>query len=147
MTRKQPIRYILVTPGDQTPVVVALESGGVFEDFAARIGGPVEHAPYPRQYGPRPGLVLLLDGTGIYKPTPYNRWGVVGPIAVTRLDRRDCWLGLSDRDIGVVVGDLADAGGGYLDPASGVANAFREPFTAYGVPPSGWVPPAGCWFS
>jgi hypothetical protein len=129
-----------------TPVVVTLATGGVFEDYAGRIGGPVESVPYPRQYGPRPGLVLLLDDNGIYKPTPYNRWGIVGTFAVTRLDRRGSWLSLGDRHIEVVLADLADADGGCLDPASGMLNAFREPFARCGIPPAGWVPPAGRWF-
>jgi len=88
----------------------------------------------------------MMDESGIHKPAAYNRWGVVGPLVVAKVGSGGRQLSLTGREVEAVLADLADADGGYLDPASGVMNPFREPFAAYGIPPSGAVPQAGCWF-
>jgi hypothetical protein len=116
------------------------------EYLGRMIDDRVESAPYPRQYGPRPGLLVMMDESGVYKPSAYNRWGIVGTFLVTKVGRGGGQLSLTDREVEAVLADLADADGGYLDPASGVLNPFRGPFAVYGVPPSGAVPQAGCWF-
>jgi hypothetical protein len=143
---KKPVACILVRPGVSRPEVVSVEGEDVIDYLAAIIGSPVEMAPYPRQYGPRQGLLLLLDEEGVYRPSAYNRWGVVGPFIVTKEDRRGRQVSLTDEDIQAVLADLADGDGGYLDPASSVENPFREAFARHGIPPSGSVPQAGCWF-
>lgn len=136
---------VLVRPGVADPEVVSVR-GDVVEYFAALLGGPVEVAIYPRQYVARPGLRLLVDDMGIYHPAAYNRWGIVGPFVVIKENLRGHSLSLTEKDIRAVLADLADTDGGYLDPASGVACAFRDAFAVHGIPPSGAVPQAGCWF-
>jgi hypothetical protein len=90
-------------------------------------------------------LTVIKGDNGIFKPTAYNRWGVVGGFVVTKFSVDGDHLSLTDKDAIQVMSDLAQEGDGYLNPDCGVLNCFREPFKKHGIPPSGAVPMAGRW--
>jgi len=103
----------------------------------------LELAPYPQPARP---FLLMLDGMGMLKPTPYNRWGIVGTFLVLRrssVDGKE--LSLTERQITEILRDLKSTDG-YLEEECPVRTPLKEPFKQHGVPPAGWVPPAGKWF-
>jgi hypothetical protein len=126
----------------------SVEVADVPDDYEAVkeiVGTPFTSAPYPRQYG-RNRLVLVVNDNGTYLPLPYNRWGIVGNFIVQKMSTDGKDLSLTERDVEQIKNNLEDRNGGYLDEASGVLCAFREPFLQHGIPPAGFVPVAGKWF-
>lgn len=139
MKGKPRVYAVLVEPHRVRPLV-----GPNSDDIACQLQAAIKSIsgmPYPAQYG-RSGLLLLGDDTGLFKPLPYNRWGVVGTFAVVARSNRP----LSDKKAKEIMSDVEDRDGGYLDDASKVLNAFREPFRVYGVPPAGATPCGKAWF-
>jgi hypothetical protein len=115
-----------------------------FDDIKEIVGGVLEQMPYPSQLN-RPKLAVLVDGNGVFRPQPYNRWGVVGNFVIVKHSRDGRFLGMSDSECEKVIYDLRDSRG-YLDPECKTLNPFREVFERYGEPPRGFVPAAGRWF-
>ena len=133
---------IVVDPGSRPQ----LEYGEVWNVANGHIASTIERCRYPQQYGRTHTLRLLLDDNGIYRPTAYNCWGIVGPFVIYRVSRDGRHLSMSQSLVREVLEDLTDVNGGLLDPKSNIICPFVEPFARCGIPPAGWVPPTGKWF-
>lgn len=139
MKKNKRIYAVLVEPHSVRSLIGPTRDS-VSEAIRAAISS-LSGMPYPPQYG-RNGLLVLADDRGLYKPLPYNRWGVVCTFAVVARHNHP----LTQKQVEGVLEDLEDREGGYLDEASGVLNALREPFQQHGIPPAGAVPNGDAWF-
>ena len=135
------MKFIVVTPES----VEVKENPNVWEYLSSDIIQSIEYERYPSHYG-FPQLRLLVEDNGIHQPFPYNRWGVVGNLAVVKVDRNGKLITLTPPEIEAVVRHLQDRSGGYLDPRSEQTSPFRAAFAQHGEPPPGYVPAAGTWF-
>jgi hypothetical protein len=103
----------------------------------------LQFSGYPPQYGRRPSVCLLVDEDGLFSRHPYNRWGIIGTIAV--VVRHGSGLREIKPELAAqIVADLKDIEGGYLFPECTVANHFKEMKEAgHAIPPPGHQPPEG----
>lgn len=139
MQRNERVYAVLVEPHE-----VHTLTGTKKEDIDGEIRQAIQSIsglPYPAQYG-RTGVLIIADDYGMFKPLPYNRWGIVGTFAVVDANNRP----LTEKRVAEIITDLEDRDGGYLDEASKVLNAFREAFREHDIPPAGAVPRGPGWF-
>jgi hypothetical protein len=139
MQRKERVYAVLVEPHE-----VHTLAGTTRDDIDPELREAIDSIsglPYPAQYG-RAGVLILADDYGMFKPLPYNRWGIVGTFAVVGTHNRP----LTEKRVAEIIEDVGDRNGGYLDEASKVLNAFREAFREHGIPPAGAVPRGPGWF-
>ncbi len=139
-----PFKLIVVRPAME-PELVGIEA----KDFDNTVNKILdcrhwEYVRYPDHL--KLPLTILINEYGALTPTAYNRWGIVGGFVVTRITASGSKLSLTDKQIKTVMNDLSDTADGLLNPASMVECPFSEPFAIHGIPPSGWIPPAGRWF-
>jgi hypothetical protein len=141
--RTGPFQLVSIRPA-MTPEALAIQSREIDQVVTDIVGSSWEIIPYPAHL--KLPLAVVVDEAGVLKGSAYNRWGLVGSFVVTKITCNGSFRSLTAKQVSQVLTDLRSSNDGYLNPDSNVMNPFQEPFAIHGIPPSGWVPPAGQWF-